>query len=615
MSIVRTILSRSFIYVALALALKLSVTRYVVFGGLDAWGLLVGEASFVLLVVTLLDVRREPSIRRLLVTDAVWSLLLVAVVMYHAQFGRVPSVRALGWATQLGGVRESVAALLRLELVLFFADIPVFWAVWKFRPEFIRPVLRGRGRRIAMWIAVLGMLGNVVAGLAAPAPDVTIASQRRGLVNAQLLEIVHSTYTTQVRIDASDPGSVAAAIAQVGGEPVATAPVLQPGVAAGRHVILVLVESLQSMAVGLEVGGQAVTPNLDRLAADGVSFPNTYSQVGPGNTSDCEYLMSSSAYPSPTEPTSEKYGGQAIPGLVRTLGEAGYATLTFHANEVTFWNRDELYPALGYTEVYAEDFFEGAQTVGLGPSDQYLFATAAPVLADLDAGGRPFVASFVTLTGHHPFNLPDSLVQLELPEAYRGTLVGHYLESMHYTDQALGEFFEALRVSGVYDNSVIVIVGDHFGLQQSQMSAQDLALAEEILGRPYNDADRFNVPLVIAVPGEGQGVSLERPTGQVDIAPTVLGLLGYDVSGLPLFGRDALATEAGLLGFRYYAPNGTFADDQVFALPAGDGGYDVYDARTQEPLDQEPDGLDERSRRATELQTLSDTYLDALPVR
>jgi len=608
------IFKRAFLYFALALLVKLAVARFVVFGAWDPAGLIFGEVCFAVLVAAFYDVRREPTLRLLLVTDAFWTTALVVVMIFNAQFGRVPSVEALGWAGQVRGVSGSVVELLRPGYLLFYVDLPIFWLVARRWPAFLRPALSTEVRRVVLWVVIAATLVNVAVALFVPAPDFNLTAQSRGIVNAELAELVGMSFKTQMLVDAGDPAGVQAAVDETIGRDGSGATAATTGSARGRNVVIVLVESLQGLAVGREVNGQPVTPTFDALVADGQYWPNTYSQVAAGNTSDAEFMFNTSLYPLESKPMAEEYGSRAFPSLAKLLKPQGYTSMTFHPNDVTFWNRDELYPALGFDEIYDRTFFGEEDIIGIGPSDDVLFSKTLPVLEERYAAGQPFYAALVTLTGHHPFHVPEDKQQLELPADMEGTLFGDYLAAMHYTDDALGRFIAGMKQSGLYEDSVIVVVGDHFGLQQSQMSATDLKLAEEMLGRPYNDADRMNVPLVIVAPGALEpGVSRD-PAGQVDVLPTVAGLLGAPLDGSVHFGRDLMSEQTTLLGLRYYFPKGTYVDDTMVVIPETANVVRAYDARTREPIpDVQAREAARTAVRADRMGLISDSYVDALP--
>lgn len=610
-------LKRLFPYAVLVLLAKLALARYTVFGSWGVLPLLTGELCLAVLLAALVEGGSAKNrVRNFLWVDAILSLLLLTVVVFHAYFGRVPSVAALTWANRLSDVGGSVLRLFKPIDLLLVADLPLLWIAGRMVPGFGEASLGAPVRRVVLIVAGLAMVANVVAGVVVPAGDLTASSYRYGLVSAQAIDAVSNRLRpAAVTTDVSDPAAVQARADELSGYADLPARPIAPGEARDRNVIVVVMECLQGLAVGRTVGGQPVTPNIDRLAADGLYMPNGYSQVSAGNTADAEFIASTSLYPLGAAPTAEALGDRAFPSLPRMLRDSGYDTLTFHVNDLTFWNRDELYPALGIDTAYEKSFFGNEDVVGMGSSDEVLYARALPELRKRADAGTPFFATFVTITSHHPFRLPDDRQRLDLTPELQGTLVGDYLVAQNYADHALGTLIDGLKESGLYEDSIIVVFGDHFGLQQAQMSDKDMAAAEALLGRPYNDADRTNVPIVIAEPGAGQPRVIDRPTGQIDIVPTVMAMLGLPREGLVVFGRDVLVDGPVFLGVRYYLPAGSYiTEDDVVVVRSADK-TEVYDARTRAQKTQVPPEAVADVRRVTELQELSDAYLEALPRR
>ena len=175
------------------------------------------------------------------------------------------------------------------------------------------------------------------------------------------------------------------------------------------------------MVVGAKVDGVEVMPNLNKLVAESYYFPHTVVNVGKGTTIDAEFLVNTSIYPPGNRPSSYVYSDYALPGLPRLMSAAGYRTATFHADRLSFWRRGAFYPALGWDKVYARDFYGENDIVGMGPSDDVLFAKTLPELQKMDAADKPFYAMIVTLSAHYPFApLPASKKPMTLPGRVQG---------------------------------------------------------------------------------------------------------------------------------------------------------------------------------------------------
>jgi phosphoglycerol transferase MdoB-like AlkP superfamily enzyme len=194
---------------------------------------------------------------------------------------------------------------------------------------------------------------------------------------------------------------------------------------------------------------------------------------------------------------------------------------------------------MGFARSYSRRDFVIDEKIGMGLSDESMLRQ---MVTKLDSLPQPYYAFILTLTSHSPFNYP------ELPPfdvgSVRGDVAGDYLRAMHYTDAAIGRFVEALRARGMLDNAVLVIYGDHDGV--TRRTAPRL---ERLLDIPASDewkwfAAERRIPLLIRLPHGEHAGSVSRLGGQIDVAPTLLALLGIPRAGTAFLGRDLLAPSA-----------------------------------------------------------------------
>jgi lipoteichoic acid synthase len=335
----------------------------------------------------------------------------------------------------------------------------------------------------------------------------------------------------------------------------------------GRNVIVIQMEAFQNFPLHQSLNGQELTPVLNKLADEGLYFPHIYQQIGPGNTSDAEFMSNTSIYPIATLAMSTGFGDRELPSLPRLLRDKGYEAYTFHVNKVGFWNRNELYPALGFNGYYDKKSFENDHFNSFGASDEQLYITGAEKLAALKAKGVPFYAQMVTASSHHPFKIPEAFKKINVTGDLKDTMLGDYLTAINYTDYAIGTLIEGLKQNGLWDNTILVMYGDHFGLQPKDVPPEQV---EKALGVKYDSrVSRFNIPLIVRVPGMEQGKVVDRTGGQLDIMPTVANLLGVSLKdeGFTAFGHDLLNIGRNVVGMRYYLPTGSFFNDDIMFVP------------------------------------------------
>lgn len=556
-------------------------------------------------LVDLLSSRR--GIGKFLVVDFLLSTFLLSTVMYYNHFGRLLDYHVMSQAPLLKGIGESVIALFSFGYLFLYLDIFLIIVILRvFRlPEIRWHLYSPNNKRRTMLITCTALVLLLISHKAHEAKDIpAVFAQDVGILNAQLYQALHSFREEPEYLP---PNALHQAnidrIKQI-------SPVSWPkyfGAARDKNLILIQLESAENFVVGLSINGQEITPNLNQLINESLYFPNFYAQIGQGNTSDAEFITNTSIYPRASGAISSSYIGVEYPSLPRLLQSKGYKTVTFHTNKVTYWNRDNLYPSLGFDNYYDKALYQDEDFVGrYGSSDEILFQKAVPILETFKIQNQKFYASLITLSSHHPYNLPETKIQLKLPPELQNTYLGNYLSAINYGDFALGLFIQGLKGAGLWDNSMIVIFGDHFGISK-QEEVKNQVLFTSILGREHDSIDALNVPLVIKIPGVKPKV-INNVGGQIDMLPTIANLLGIYVDDYLLFGQDILNHDQNLLGFRFYNPDGTFVSTNSFYIPGNEVGQNTD---THEVIQNSELFLNEEQRIKSLLQ-LSDMYLEKL---
>lgn len=462
---------------------------------------------------------------------AVSSVLLVDLV-YARAFDKLLSVTMLVPGASYEGLGASALALLRPTDALFYLDI-LLVLVLALRPRrAVAPRLarRPRLRRAALvGLTCCALFATQVLTLTSDPEDRLPWLSPLGF---HVYEAYAELVDTNRVLEPHEVERVRAWFAANAGyhEP-APAHADLFGALAGKDVYLIQVESLEEVVVGLEVAGEEVTPTLNDLAGEGLRFTDVVQQTRDGNTSDAELLVTAGVYPLQNGSAFMRFpdntGYTTLPSLAAGLG---YETFALHGDGATFWNRDQVYPRLGWGTYLAEDDFADQTPLGMGLADTAMFDQA---LLELDAvGGRaPVLMHLVTMTSHTPFELPEHLQELPLPGE---DMTSHYLQSMRYVDSALAGFLAGLEKRGRLEESVLVIYGDHEGVHK---------YATDDVWLPDND---LRLPLVVHAPGlPAQEVG--TPGGQVDILPTLAFLLGVPAQEYAgsVMGRNLLGAASG----------------------------------------------------------------------
>ncbi len=348
------------------------------------------------------------------------------------------------------------------------------------------------------------------------------------------------------------------------------------GVAKGKNVIIIHLESFQQFLIGTKIDGQEVTPFLNSLIKQPstLSFSNFFHQVGQGKTSDAENMLETSTFGLSTGSLFSSLGtDNTFEGQPAILEQrAGYTTAVFHGGAGTFWNRNNVYNSLGYNYFFDGNFYkhDTGQDTDYGIKDKLMFGESIKYLEHLQ---QPFEAKIITTSNHYPFFITDT--DSNFPDANTSDpYINGYFRTAHYLDQALKEFFDYLKASGLEKNTLVMLYGDHFGISNDRNQTLASALVMDAKNwDSYDDAQMQRVPLIFSMPGLKGGIN-NTYGGEIDVLPTLLHLLGISTDSYVQFGTDLLSPQHdSVVAFRnhnYITPKYTVLGDTVYANSSGD---------------------------------------------
>nr|WP_254004450.1 LTA synthase family protein [Enterococcus faecium] len=538
----------------------------------------------------------KPALAILLIIDILNTLLLYLNIIFYREFTDFITVKSvLGFSKVSQGLSGSSFSLMKPHDVIYWLDIAVFigllvWLKVKKIPIKSNPVSK------PMAIAVTCLSGLIFSGNLALSEanrpqllqrtfDRSYIVKYLGIDAYTIYDGIKTGMTSSVRAHASSNGidEVLDYTKKHYAEP-------NPetfGLAKGKNVIVLHLESFQQFLINMKVDGQEVTPFLNSIFQNQatISFDNFFHEVGQGKTSDAENMLETGTFGLPQGSLFTELGSdnvfQAAPAI---LGQTeGYTSAVFHGNVASFWNRDHVYKNLGYDNFFDRSYFdESDETLGYGILDKDLFRESAQYLEHLQ---QPFYTKFLSVTNHTPYYTDDK--NFDFPSLNTGnSTVDNYVRTTHYLDQSLEQFFTYLKKSGIYQNSIFVIYGDHFGI--SNTDNKDLASA---LGKDPDTWDEFDnaqmqrVPLMIHMPGYTKGTVNHEYGGEIDVLPTLLHLLGIDDKDYLHFGTDLLSSQHDqVVAFR----NGNFVTPKYTVL-----GGKAYNNQTGEIIDTKAAGIDE----------------------
>ncbi|MBT0907067.1 LTA synthase family protein [Streptococcus parasanguinis] len=371
------------------------------------------------------------------------------------------------------------------------------------------------------------------------------------------------------------------------------------GMAKGRNVIYIHLESFQQFLIDykLKVDGKEyeVTPFLNSLyhSKETFAFSNVFNQVKAGKTSDAETMIETGLFGLNQGSFMVNYGGtntqQAAPFI---LSKNGYnSSAVFHGNAGSFWNRNTAYKQWGYNYFFDASYFtkqNSSNSFQYGLNDKYMLKDSIKYLERLQ---QPFYTKFITVSNHYPYTTSLSGDDLGFPLAKtQDETINGYFATANYLDSSIKAFFDYLKESGLYKNSIIVLYGDHYGISNSRNPALAPLLGKNSeTWSSYDNAMLQRVPYMVVVPGMDKGGIIDTYGGEIDMLPTLEHLLGIESNKFLQVGQDMLSPEHDqIVAFRsanyFVTPEYTSYSGRTYYTKTGEE-ITNPDEKTKEELD------------------------------
>ncbi|MGN0223394.1 MAG: LTA synthase family protein [Muribaculaceae bacterium] len=264
----------------------------------------------------------------------------------------------------------------------------------------------------------------------------------------------------------------------------------------GKNLICIVVESLDTDALGCAVGGVRITPTLDSIAADTtvIALTRIRTQIGIGQSSDGQVIAFGGLMRCPQCPIVYTNCTASLPSIFHALDYAHNLAVISEFRVV--WNAGQYLPALGLTTIY-----DDICSIGYGSADEAVFDEA---FQHISAAPQPFSAMVTTISMHEPYVAEYTPITAISRSGEVEPELGYYLERTHFFDACLAAFLRQLKQAGIYQQSVVVIVADH------------------------NSKLHWNtcIPAFILNSGLPHRFTADRQLTQLDIYPTLLDVMG-----------------------------------------------------------------------------------------
>lgn len=317
------------------------------------------------------------------------------------------------------------------------------------------------------------------------------------------------------------------------------------------NILIILLESFTANAIEA-VGGEAgITPNLNRLSKEGVTFTNMYANSFRTDRGLVAVLNGYLAQPT-TSIMKYPAKSQTLPSIAKSLGEQGYTADMLYGGDINFTNMQSYFFGSGYSKITADrDFPLSSRLNKWGANDDITFSHLYESIKER-GGETPWLSTFLTLSSHEPFEVPFH--HLEDP----------YLNSVAFTDSCVGSFVDKLKELPVWKNTLIVLISDHGFRYPSPMLDYE--------------PRRFHIPMIWLGGAVKEPAIIDTYANQTDLVSTLLSQLNLPHDQFT-FSRDIL--DPGYPKYSFY----TFSNGFGFIDSTG---ISVYDNESNKPLTEEP---------------------------
>lgn len=427
----------------------------------------------------------------------------------------------------VGNIRESY------NLPLLLGGVgAVTLALWAMLVRAARPWWRGEltlRRRLVTAIILLALPPLAVAALDARYKEFSSDAQANELAGNGYFDFWYAFWANEIEYDRfyrTLPRSQA--IARLAGnlvnprEPVKVSPrpyvrnIVSPGTRKALNVVMISVESFSAEFMTAFGNRQKLTPYLDRLANDGMLFTRLYA-TGTRTVRGLEALTLSIP-PTPGHSIVKRPDNANLYSIGEVFKDHGYESLYLYGGYSYFDNMNAFFSGNGYTvidrtvlkpeQIHFENIW--------GVADEDLFSLALRELDSRHAASKAFFAHVMTTSNHRPFTYPDGRIDIPSKTGRDG--------GVKYTDWAIGQFIEQARAKPWFDDTLFVIVADH---------------THKGRGRQELPLENYHIPMVIYAPRHVQPQTVDSIASQIDVAPTILGLLNISYRSR-FFGQDIL---------------------------------------------------------------------------
>ena len=500
---------------------------------------ILGTISFILVIMCILTILpNRTRIVTTMIVDFLISLLLFGDHIYYIFSNNVLSVAQIGNLQYGGEITKTLPMILQAKHLLYFLDILVLIGLLLGRIVSFEKKSENTKKEIIIKV----ITGVVAIGIFCFVDIVYIERGKQKSYNKDMqireatifgyhIADIANNFTVKQQTKYKNQNDVMQAYQELkennSKEPKDDS---LKGILENKNVIILQLESIQEFVIRKEINGKEITPNLNQFLEENIEFTNMHMQSY-STTADSEHSTITSLYPMENGMCFSKYFTNTYDDIFKIFNQKEYHTSYMHGNYPYFWNRGNVYGRLNLDALELKEQFEDlSENINGDLSDELLYKQAIPKWKQYE---QPFFSYIVAASSHTPFTLEGlqdrSKITIDVGK-YKDTYFGNYLEAVNYADYAFGELIKELKKENLYEDTAILVFGDHNGLTMYNEELMDFLSTN---GQQPTEVDlKLNYTRVACgfkIPGI-KARKIENPINKLDIKPTLAYLCNLEDS-------------------------------------------------------------------------------------
>ena len=494
---------------------------------------ILGTISFItILVCFLVALTNRTRVICTIIIDVMLSILLFADNLYYTYSNSLLSVAQITNLQYGGEIIKTLPVLLELKQVLYFIDIIILILLFAFRIIILKKKEKSTNKKLIIKISIIlaGVVIFCIIGLKYIENGIVKSYNKdfqiqEATVYGYHIGDIYNAINAKRQTKYKDIKSIMNDYEQLKNEYKSEYGEIKYNFEEklnNKNVIILQLESVQEFVVNKEINGKEITPNLNKFLQENIQFTNMHMQSY-STTADSEHTTITSLYPMENGMAFSKYYTNTYDDVFKIFNKENYYTSYMHGNYPYFWNRGNVYGKLNVDDLSLKNQFDDlSENINGDLSDELLYRQAVQKMKKYN---NPFISYIVAASSHTPFTLEGlkdrSKVTIDVGK-YKDTYFGNYLEAVNYADYAFGVLIEELKNEGLYENTGILVFGDHNGLTMNDEEMKEYL--EQTMNKELTEIDlKLNYTRVLCgmkIPGV-KNIKIEKNINKLDIKPTL----------------------------------------------------------------------------------------------